>query len=346
MKIGILTLPFDPNYGYILQTYALQKVLSQMGHEAVILNRCWNQSNNTFTYKAKRWLYYNVICRRIYLRYSKIPHSPLFRSSQILREYVVKERFDAIVVGSDQIWRIENTRGAELNFFLDFLEGIENIKRIAYAASFGNETWAGSEEETKRISMLLSNFNGISVREMSGVRMCKEYFKANAECVLDPTLLIGPTGYDELSKGKFVQNQLVTYILDETEDKLQFINKVAKKKKLTVKSLYHKTNYYYESVESWVHSIKNASFVIVDSYHGMIFSIIFNKQFIVIANKKRGDTRFVNLLEMIGLRNRLIEDLNEQSILQSANYIDYTIVNPLIKKEQERSLALLKTYIS
>ena len=211
MKIGILTLPLHTNYGGILQAYALQTVLERMGHQTVVLN-------HKRKYSLPAWRlplsYTKRVIKKFVLGRKDIR---IFAEQHQNKEYAIVSQhtqrfidtyihtynvesfkslkaadFDAIVVGSDQVWRpkyFEPMFGEGIdNAFLSFAHNWK-IKRISYAASFGTEDWEYTDEYTRMCSELLGLFDAITVREESGVRLCKDKFGVDAEHVLDPTML-------------------------------------------------------------------------------------------------------------------------------------------------------------
>ena len=187
MKVGIITLPFGANYGWALQRWALYHVVESLDHTPIIINRKWTTDKNSLWIKTQRFLYYHLLCIR-YKRFveTECPNlTAVVRTSEETTE--VTKSFDAIIVGSDQVWRIENTRMAGYDFFLNFVKD-DHIKKISYAASFGKDRWMGTENETQIVSYLLSQFNAVSVRESSGVILCRDLFHTSAFHVLDPTL--------------------------------------------------------------------------------------------------------------------------------------------------------------
>lgn len=345
-NVGILTLPFEPNYGFLLQAYALSETLRRLGINPIHLNRGWNRKRNpSLLYKFKRVIYYKYFCRDILGFYKRIPTTVLVRSGLELKKLCYEYNLSVVISGSDQVWSIPNTRGADLNYFFDFLDSDSGIKRFSYAASFGKAAISATDEEKMRIKSLLKCFHGISVREDSGLEILKNEFGVNASCVLDPTLLLTRTDYCSLFNNTHHKKKLLTtYILDNTDLKRQAIATFAKLHGLQVRNLYDRKYTPYYSVEFWLKSICDADYVIVDSFHGMVFSIIFQKEFFAIVNKKRGEARFVSLLSKLNLSNRLIynlKDINEKTFKS----IDYKEVNQLLKKERDNSLAVLKSYI-
>lgn len=348
MKIGVITLPFSPNYGWLLQAYALQQLLVKNGHDAILISRRWNitKENNTLFMKLMRPFYYNINCGRIYRFYKQYINSTrVYRSSEDLKNVVEEYGLDAVIVGSDQVWRIEDTRGVGYNFFLDFVG--DTVIKVSYAASFGTDEWKGTSADNDIITKLLDSFNGISVREETGVHICSSYFCKSAQTVLDPTLLLRSCDYDKVLKRPGLysdRNLLSTYILDPTNQKDEFVKRIANEKGLVVEPLYvtnRRRIHIYKSVENWLLKIRNAKFVVVDSFHGMVFCIIFRKQFLAIANKNRGYTRFVNLLKMMNLEDRLVYDMSDADFKKSEDIINYDNVDVLLEHHRECSLRFL-----
>lgn len=344
MKVGILTLPLHTNYGGILQAYALQTVLERMGHEVVVLQ---NGYDGIIRYPAYKMPF--IWGKRILLDCFKGRHLPVFLERRRKRELPIVTQntkkfistyihtcqvnrladipalgFDAIVVGSDQIWRREYFRRiwkTEItDAYLGFMSGGKNV-RVAYAVSFGKKSWDYSQEETAACSVLAGAFNAISVREDSAVDLCQRYLGVKAEHVLDPTLLLSRQDYiDLIQKANASPNagKLFAYILDKTAGKTAFVNRVAEKTGAKPYFIDCLSSDYSKSiekrivppVESWLRGFFDAKLVVTDSFHGCVFSIIFGKPFIAIGNVNRGLSRFESLLKMFGAENRLITDLD------------------------------------
>lgn len=240
-----------------------------------------------------------------------------------LKQHFEINKYDAVVVGSDQTWRPKYSPNI-YNFYLDFIKN-KNIKRFAYASSFGVDTWEYAEEETSKCAELAKLFDAISVREESGVDLCKKYLNVESECVLDPTLLLNKEDYLSLIGDKYnngSDNGVYTYFLDSNEEKTSAANSIAEKLKTQVYSCQAKRSlsdlggstldeYQMPAVQDWLASFANAKFVVTDSFHGMVFSIIFEKPFLVIVNKQRGAARFESLLSKIGGLDHLIYDTKE-----------------------------------
>lgn len=335
MRIGILTLPLHTNYGGILQAYALQTVLERMGHKVCLIEK----KRKLLPFPL--WKAPFVYGKRILKNLAGHPF-PIFYEQKINRErpvvsqntdkfidrYIkrrivddysdIKETdFDAIVVGSDQIWRPKYFHEIE-HAFLDFTEGW-NIKRIAYAASFGTDVWEYTMSQTKTCGRLVRSFQALSVREVSGVTLCREHFGVQAEHVLDPTMLLCREDYMKLFESASTQKSLgnlLCYILDETPEKTVIINNVAMECGLVPFSVKSKSEAITAAladsiqppVEQWLRGFYDASLVITDSFHACVFSILFQKPFIVIGNTNRGMSRFTSLLNIFRLKDRLVTE--------------------------------------
>jgi exopolysaccharide biosynthesis predicted pyruvyltransferase EpsI len=241
---------------------------------------------------------------------------------------------------------------------LDFLSQNDNVKRIAYAASFGVDDWEFSEEDTNVCRNLLQKFDAVSVRENSAVLLCEKYLnRADVMHVLDPTMLLDKEDYIHLvekeNEPKSLGN-LFCYILDEDEKKNEIIKTIAKqtnavpftqmpKCRISQENLKDRLeDCVYPTVTAWLRAFMDAEMVVTDSFHGCVFSIIFNKPFIVYGNKGRGMARFHSLLSIFGLENRLIT--NSEDALRVINEpINWETVNVKKKEWQEKSLNFLKT---
>lgn len=379
MKIGILTLPLHTNYGGILQAYALQTTLERLGHEVHVITL--NYSAQTFplhkvcyiftrrvigsVIRRRRYAYYNInkeskyyseiyeakasLINRFICRYI---HRHLYR---VLSKDVHQSDFNGYVVGSDQIWRLRYIQGCFNTYdaFLDFAKNW-NVRRIAYAASFGIDKWEFDEESTDRIQFLLRLFAAISVREKSGVELCNQYLDINAKHVLDPTLLLEKEQYEYIIQQSDIpipkqSNILTHYVLDQNEDLTLLIKKVAVEKRLTPFSLdlcnsSSKQSTPLPSIEQWLAAFRDASFVITDSFHACVFSIIFRKPFIVIGNKSRGYSRFISLLQTFGLEGNLITSVDDYNPTKSYEVSD-TVYDKLFELKKD-SIQFLKTHLS
>ena len=266
--------------------------------------------------------------------------------------------FEAYVVGSDQVWRPMYSP-CLTNYFLDFTKN-DTVKRIAYAASFGTDEWEYTKRQTEICSRLVQRFDAVSVREESGVGLCEKYLHVNASHVLDPTLLLDMDDYMHLIDNEQMRldgsGGVYTYILDANSEKIKIINSVSRNLDLAPFTVMPQKNFYqagpelidqcvYAPVSMWLQGFKDAKFVVTDSFHGTVFSIMFNKPFIVIANKSRGLSRFTSLLKMVGLENRLLFSASELTDELIKSTIDFSAVKASIASERIQSIEFLSKYL-
>lgn len=363
-KIGIITLPLHTNYGGILQAYALQKVLESMGHDAVIISGKVKKIKVPIL-KLPFVLFKRIVLRYVFRRDLELlvekrinieqpivcKHTHQFvdkylNISNIPLDKLQENSFNALIVGSDQIWRPNYCENIYDSFF-DFATKW-NVKRIAYAPSFGKDEWDYSELQTKRCSDLIQLFDAISVRELGGVGLCKENFKIDAKVVLDPTMLLSASDYIDslqiLNTPKSNGN-LMIYVLDNTASKNDIIGIVKDKLSLTIFTTGSKVEDIFATLdqriqpplEEWLRGFYDADFVVTDSFHACVFSILFNKPFVVCSNQLRGNERFVSLLSLLNLEDRIVnsaEDLDKIKLIE----MDWISVNEKLEFLKKKSV--------
>ena len=370
MKIGILTLPLWNNYGGIIQAYALKKVLNNLGHDVTLIDYHHHiQKKELLKRNILRFFKHRI------LRVKNAPFYPNISENRYISrntlDFIKKEfpsktiiidnnellksetaELDAIIVGSDQVWRPNYTPDIA-NYFLKF--ATNNQIKIAYAASLGTDKWIFNKDEQNECKSLVKKFEAISVREDSAVGLLKEKLDIDAVQLVDPTMLITAKDYRELM-GKYStkksEGKIFTYILDQTEDIKNYISKVESElgekayevmpRKFDKNFHKNKSNYVFPSLLQWLRAFEDAEYVIADSFHGCVFSIIFNKPFIAIGNKERGMARFHSLLKLFNLEDRLVFDVNNinQDILKIP--IDWDAVNKTLEEQKELSQIFLK----
>lgn len=373
MRIGILTLPLVNNYGGYLQAWALQQTLTRLGHEAILLNRRRNDEHRPvvpqkgikdYAKDALRpmWHILKRLLGRMPQRYMKeydwfmahdiTPKTDKLYSTEELNQAVMNLRLDAIVVGSDQVWRrwTHDPNFITLkDFFLSFLDDHSVVKRVAYAASFGIDKWELNDEETKDHAVLAKRFVGISVREDSGVRLCNEYLHVKAQHVLDPTMLMDVDDYQKLiaeRKTTSYANTLSSYILDSSDEIKSVLQSLSVEKKLPWRDLF-KDYVVPPSFAQWLRAFSDATMIVTDSFHGTVFSILFNKPFVVLGNELRGQARFVSLLKIFGLEDRLVS-IHEPSRIKDviSEPVDWERVNRIRQQWREKSMDFLNRSLS
>lgn len=376
MRIGILTQPLHSNYGGLLQNYALQQSLIQLGHDVETIDWKGGGRLREALYRIKVTALHALIPNRYpQLKYKPtnkelaiiqrntnhfidtyINHTEIVRSFDGFIRQVEKGNYDAYIVGSDQCWR-PCYNAFLYSMFLDFVQE-KHVKRIAYAASFGTDKWEFTPQQTTICASLAKKFDIVSVREDSGVRLCKEYLGVDARHVLDPTMLLAKEDYIQLiEKEKETKSNgtLFNYILDPNAKKLSFIQKVAKDKGLKSFQVLPKCqaeirtkedvknrieDCVFPGVTTWLRAFMDAEMTIVDSFHGMVFSIIFNKPFWAIGNVGRGMSRFTSLLRTFHLEDRLLDEEHLDNVDFSKS-INWNMVNRIMEDKKRECKALL-----
>lgn len=336
-KIALFTLPLrNYNYGGILQNYALQQYLvNELGMEVETIDfRLQTQSGKRkikmFIHQILYKKYYefknnvNIHLERFIM--TQIKATPIFKTKSQITNYLKKEKFDLFITGSDQVWRLDYAASAYQILFLDFPE-INTVKKMSYAASFGFDHWKFAER-TQEIKKYLQDFDGVSVREDSGVKIAKETFDVQASHLPDPTLLLRKEDYVQLLSDKQTIKKseiktLYAYILDLDDSKIKVLNQISQQLHADLKIIElaenqlskinnHNFSQYdqvlAEPMEDWLASFYHADYIITDSFHGTVFSIIFQKPFIALGNEKRGMSRFSSLLKSLGLEEHLSLD--------------------------------------
>ncbi|MFV0149467.1 polysaccharide pyruvyl transferase family protein [Empedobacter falsenii] len=374
MKIAIFTLPLrNYNYGGVLQNYALQTFLAKNFNcevQTIDYNIYPSTEIKIKTFLQKvvysgYWKFKNEVNKEFDTFFKNdLKLSPLMGSYQSVNQYLVKNKFDVLITGSDQVWRLDYAYGdiAKL-MFLNFDGFKKPVKRVSYAASFGVDKWT-YDNKTTEVKNALNAFDAISVREDSGLEICNKVFNVDAKNLIDPTLLLSKDEYvNQLKLNKKENtNFLYSYILDISEEKRLILDKIKAKLNVELATtilaseiLYKvKPNNYKqfkglkaESINEWVNSFYNSGHIITDSFHGMVFSIIFNKPFIVIGNKERGMSRFQSLLKKLNLEDRLFYDFDQNKMYNKlTEAIDYEYVNSIIKNEREVSKDFLNHIIN
>lgn len=269
---------------------------------------------------------------------------------------------DTFIVASDVLWYYDAFIKTGYFFMLDFVN--DEKKKISYATSFGNTSRFFPKEEMLKAKSLLKRFDAISVREYEGVDICKERFNVEATQVLDPVFLCDTKEWIKLAEkaerkttGKF----LFAYILDPNEEKVKKLDKLAKAKSLKLVTITDKQFNAEEktsilekhgllksaTIEELLYHLLNASFVVTDSYHGMCFSIILRKSFIVVVNRARGASRFDTLGTDLNLSHRMIESFNELETNPNVSKdIDYKDYSDKIESEIKRSKEWLSSALN
>ena len=365
-KTGVLTFWYgDSNYGQILQCYALQRVLEQLGREPYVI-RFVGYGESRLRKLVKQLLPF--LCRKPSptdrlrgfeaFRREHFRMSPLYTSIAQIRS--CPPRYDAYIAGSDQIWKQSLRNPQQPAYFLDF--GRPEVRRIAYAASFGMETYPDGDKA--QLKGLLQRFDAISCREYSGVEICRDLGLA-ATKVLDPTLLLTREEYLNLNPNLnekensslfTLHSSLFIYSLNISSASeirwSELREAVEGKVVVTPAAGYNESaelfgsevEYLYATPAQWIAQIASASLVVTTSFHGIAFSILMHTPFVYVPLKgefQGANNRILDLLRDLRLEERILsERATYGSII--ARPIDWASVDTLLARMRQDSLEFLK----
>lgn len=362
MKIGIITIIDYFNYGNRLQNYAVQEILKSMGLTVETIINTQRSSNKNTSNKLKKlsklknrniMSILKAIKRRLFLisnkkkisslnneKYRKfkdfsdkyINETDFIISNNNIPEYINND-YDFFIVGSDQVWNPHYRKGSPI----DFLTFAHKEKRISFSASFGVSEIPYVFKEN--YSKWLCDFKAISVRENAGFDIVKNLTGKEAEVLVDPTLLIQKENWINISKeskNKPSKRYLLTYFLGQKSDSTsEKINEIANSNDLEIINLasVKDEKFYTADPAEFLDFIKSAELFFTDSFHGVVFSILFSKPFIVL---KRGamNSRIDTLLNKFDLVNRKWENISfDQDIFN----VDFSHVESILENERNKA---------
>lgn len=368
MKIDIITRHAIPNYGSILQSYATQKAIEQLGHDSEIINYIKSDETNKNTVltncnikgtgiktKIKRILYYIVQSPNVSrmnrhftkFREKYLKQTPIeYNSSEELKQKLPQA--DIYCTGSDQVWGKIGKDEYDKNYFLDFAPS--NKKCITYAASFGVDKLPKDLDEN--LENLLKKYDDILVRENSAENIIKEKGLKNVKQVLDPTLLLDKEKWNNICEKTKLDGKkyILVYQLHHNKEMENYVKNLEKHTKLPIYRV-HPSLFYMMKPGKYINMptpgqfvsyIKNAEYIVTDSFHGTVFSLIFNKNFVDILPGKTS-TRITSILQLVGLENRIVRDYNNYHWLEEK--IDYRNANKILEQERQKSLNEFKSAI-
>lgn len=325
VKIGIITFHHTTNYGATLQAYGLWSFLQTQGYDVEIIDyrplkaikyytkglfpitKKLGLNLKAFANISKSWKMRKFLLSNVKLS----PRKVYFKKG--LQNFLT--RYDVAICGSDQIWCLKSYRGFDPAFFLDFVSN-QTTRKVSYAASFGKTTALDHDRED--VCELVSQFQTVLVRDTNSLKIIKGECNKESAKVLDPTFLIE---YDAIKQtSKVTDNYLLIYNQAELSPaETDFVNSVAKSKKLTIVSVgkfnqLANVNLINASPKEWIGLYSSATYVVTNTYHGTIFSIIFQKPFTVFADARKLN-KIGDLLISLGLEERIFSEsksLNEQ----------------------------------
>jgi hypothetical protein len=326
MKIGITTFQWSENYGAVLQAHALQFFLRERGHDVQIVDyRPRPQETLLHKWIAKtprgcvrKWeAAYKTNLFEDFRKKHLVRTPDVFQSSEELS--VLADRFDVLITGSDQVWNpqwLSQVKGFFDLYFLSFAG--PQTRRISYAASFGHSEKATMKSDWQKIiGEKLKKLDAISVREASGVELVRDLCgRTDAVQVVDPTLLLSRTHYEKLMRaGSGRKRELFCYVLHGMEQDAGMISRqIAESLNLNVARCdAHKTALHAEftlpSPTGWLRRIRDAAFMVTNSFHGVVFCLILHTPFVaLLINGQLGsmNSRIIDLLKAVGLSSRIV----------------------------------------
>ena len=340
MKIGLLTYHHSMNYGAVLQTYATCRALKELGHVVEIID--FRQPE-----KPSNWwlpFYFKV---KAFERFKVKHYAPYSDYISSISELGNKQfNYDCLMVGSDQTWNPNINKERRMAYFLSW--GSEKYKKLSYASSLGVSVWPKRyQDDIPVIKDALSRFSAVSVREKTGQKILKETFGIESTVVLDPTLL--HRDYSELVEDINLTDDVICCLLHRSPSQLEKVREldayIGKKAKVisTIRPIHGLKYIYPPSIESWLRHIASAKFVITDSFHGVAFCLIFQKEFVVITADTGKNSRLMDILDTLGLLDRYYSDCDKIDYAQIIDsQIDYSKVNNILQKKRDDSWTFLR----
>lgn len=348
MKTGILTFANSINYGAALQALALKKSVESLGSEAVFIDhKCAaiDSASKLFDFKCALSPAYTVA--HLYNFPEALKRKRVFQKfwdTHFAFEGDDPSLYDAVITGSDQVWNYQLT-GDDWFYFLDFPKN--GTKKASYAASFGLSEV--SEHCKEAVRPLLKDFDHISVREATAADIVEEITGNRPEVVLDPTLLLNQDDWMEFAdKTVSGKGYIFVYTIFNSDALWNFAYDLSEKTGLPIKTVsysklhQHNAEYSFTAGPAqWLSFMKNADYVVTNSFHGFAFSVNFQKQFFYeLPPKSSGvGSRLYNIAETFGLQDREIGKADEICNL------DYTQISELLQQYRAQSLSFLNRMI-
>lgn len=337
-RIGILTYYYESiNYGGVLQSYALPRVLKKLGYvsEQICYTKEKEPIRNYNLFRLlklliKKCIYYflNIKLKDRYNKFKifrkSVPHSSLIYTDKNIDKSL--KYYDIFITGSDQVWNLTWYCPA---FFLNFVP--LGTKKLSYGASLGRTKLSSEEKSFFRKNLV--NYSAISVRELDAVNLLESEINIKIEHVLDPTLLLTKEEWDEICSERLVKGKyLFCYFIGDNSEIRKIAKKYAKIHNLKLVVLPHAMGFTFSDCfwgdlkmydigpSEFISLIKYADYIMTDSFHGCVFSCIYKKQFNVFqrSNKKNMSSRIYSLLSLYNVKERFCDSVEKQDI----NYIE------------------------
>ena len=342
--VGIVGWWFASNYGSSLTYYALGTVLEDMGKKTLLIPVA-KSDGHPWEKEIKQTVDFLG-------GYFQIGRERDFDKMHEFNDFC-----DSFMLGSDQLWAPSYLKSIGYTFFLDFAD--KDHKKIAFSTSFGHSTFTADKQVCETAGDYLKRFSAISVREKSGIDICRDSFGVEVQQVFDPVFLCPREKYDILTakvNDPLPRKYLLCYVLDPTPEKEAAARRIAEREGLEIITILGMKEYSYAkdkwhtgrimpkvTSEQFLYYIKNCAFLMTDSHHGTCYGIIYHRQYVALANAARGKTRFETVASALELTDRVFD--NPTDVLTAEHIyepIDYNKVDALLEKEKATALDWLK----
>ena len=361
-KILLITRHAVPNYGSLLQTIATVQIFKSKGFDIKVLDYVPEEEKPENLYipmLLQSRFSQQKILSKIYsllrkpdfkhmgvkFRNFQKQHLPLTKEYNSL-SYCSELKYDAYITGSDQVWGKIGLKPYDLNYFLAFTE---SNNKFSFCSSFGRLNF--TKEELRTYKVLLQKYQSLTVRENTAVNILHQLGFDDAKQILDPTLMIDDSFWQQFATSINIKHKyILIYQLHDNKKMNNYAIELKKKLGYSLirisPSIAHIIRcgklIYLPSPDKFLGLIKNASYILTDSFHATAFSLVFKKNFTII-NAGKTNTRIESLLELFGLENRMINSYSDFS--QIHDYIDYEHVKSILKNEREASYNIITDYI-
>ena len=360
MQIRIITCHDVYNHGASLQAYALQTYLESIGHTVEIIDYKPDYLSRHYQlWSVDNPIYDKPIVKQLYLM-AKLPERlQALKRKRLFDEFTKKylkltsKRYhnnkelksnppqaDIYIAGSDQIWNTLFPNGRDAAFYLDFAP--KASKRISYAASFATEDVM--EEYKPFVRKMLQNLDVISIRERSSLPLLASLGREDGVAVCDPVFLLSKRQWNEVASHTHEKERYLLVYDTEHSAKIQEIaQQIAKEKKLKIYNVsgfrlgYVDKDMWASSPLDFVQLVRDADYVVSNSFHATAFSLIFERDFCVVNRSEGINERMKSLLMSYNVEDRLVNSYSASLL----NSIDYRLVNPLMQKNIDDSKSFL-----
>lgn len=363
MKVALITRHAVFNYGSLLQTIATQQCLEKLGHSCQVIDYCrqdedYRKIASVLLTKNPKWNQ-NILTRGVY----RLLQSPKFwimgRHFEKMRKHTIsttrkytscreleenKPDADCYMTGSDQVWGPIGSDAFDPAYFLSFAQASD--WKVAYAASFGKTEFTA--EQLSCFAEYLKQYQAIGVREKSALELLNGMGLTNVQQVLDPTLLLPVEVWDQWTDDVSCENYILIYQLHSNARMMDYAYALSRKTGLPLVSMSSTAQHlarkgskhvFLPTLGHWLGYIRNAAFMITDSFHGTAFAINFNTQFVNILPQGTA-TRNQSILELTGLTDRVVTDYNDFRFFEEK--INFAQVNQRIAEKQKESFDFLQ----